>query len=82
MTKDTLLNPGVNEENTAANETSVYPTELLMTAAEVAKYLRLKPNTVRAMARDGKLPAIKVGRGWRFPKEAITNFVRLNAKEG
>ena len=41
--------------------------EHLWTVEEVAEYLRLDPETVRAKARKGELPAYKVGkRIWRF----------------
>lgn len=36
----------------------------LMTVTEVAEYLRLKPNTVKAWLRDGRLPGTKVGKFW------------------
>ena len=52
------------------NPISSISTEPLWTIDDVAKYLRLEPNTVREMARDKKIPGIKVGRVWRFrPKE-------------
>ena len=39
----------------------------LWTVEEVATFLRLKPETVRIMARKGELPAFKLGkRVWRF----------------
>lgn len=40
--------------------------EPLWTVEEAATYLKLKPDTVRSMARRRELPAIKVGRVWRF----------------
>lgn len=43
----------------------------LMTSGEVANYLRLDVQTVSRMAAKGELPAIKVGREWRFKKEYI-----------
>lgn len=42
--------------------------QTLWTVEEVAAYLRLKPTTVRAMCRRGDLPAVKVGKSWRFHK--------------
>lgn len=50
-------------------------TEPLWTVNDVARYLRLEPETVRNMAREGKLPAIKVGRVWRFKANVIKNWV-------
>ncbi len=41
-------------------------TEPLWTVQDVANYLRLEQETVRMMARAKKIPAIKVGKVWRF----------------
>lgn len=45
----------------------------MLTSKELAKLLRLSPRwgyqTVERMARDGKLPGMKIGDLWRFPKE-------------
>jgi excisionase family DNA binding protein len=43
----------------------------LMTADDVASYLQLNKQTVTRMAARGELPAIKLGREWRFRKEYI-----------
>jgi excisionase family DNA binding protein len=48
----------------------------LNTVEEVAQALRLQPETVRQMARDGRLPAHKVGRVWRFHPAEIRNWLR------
>jgi excisionase family DNA binding protein len=53
-------------------------TRPLWTIKEVASYLRLKPETVRIMARDGKLPAFKVGRVWRFHRQDISAWLPQN----
>ena len=45
--------------------------EPLWTVEEVAQYLRLDPDTVRVMARRGRLPGVRVGRVWRFSKERL-----------
>ena len=47
----------------------------LLTVDEVAKFLRLKPATIRSMARRGELPAIKLGRVWRFKRSSITQLL-------
>ena len=60
---------------------SVVPTpgtEPLWTVEDVACYLRLKPETVRVMARRGELPCIKVGRRvWRFRSSEIKDWLKL-----
>lgn len=43
----------------------------LWTVEEVAGYLKLQPETIRSMARRGELPAIKLGKVWRFKQTAI-----------
>ncbi len=43
----------------------------ILTAQEVAKYLRVHPYTVKRLARAGKLPGFKVGGQWRFSKDQI-----------
>ncbi|HYV16264.1 MAG TPA: helix-turn-helix domain-containing protein [Conexibacter sp.] len=39
---------------------------ILLTPAQAAERLALHPKTVVRMARDGRLPATKIGTGWRF----------------
>ena len=48
----------------------------LWTVHEVSQYLRLKPETVRAMVRRRKIPAIKIGRVWRFKRELIAEWIQ------
>jgi len=51
-------------------------TDKLMTVDEVAEYLRVKASTVYKWAKDGKIPAAKIGRLWRFDREEIQMWVR------
>lgn len=50
--------------------------DAIMTVAEVAEYLRLGDATVYRLAQDSEIPAIKVGRSWRFKKELIDEWFR------
>ncbi|MBL7178442.1 MAG: helix-turn-helix domain-containing protein, partial [Desulfobacteraceae bacterium] len=43
----------------------------IMTTKEVAKYLKLHQITICKYAKEGKVPAIRIGRVWRFDKEII-----------
>lgn len=43
---------------------------------EVAALLDCEPATVEEKARKGELPGVKIGRSWRFPREALMR--RLN----
>jgi excisionase family DNA binding protein len=42
--------------------------------SDVANYLRLQPETVRMMARAKKIPAIKIGKSWRFYPQIIQDW--------
>lgn len=47
----------------------------IMTVEEVAKYLRLKPQTIYRWAQEGKIPAAKLGKEWRFRKSIIDRWL-------
>lgn len=47
-----------------------------LTAEEVAEYLRLPLSTVYKLVQDKKLPGFKVGKHWRFRKEAIQKWIK------
>lgn len=50
-----------------------------MTTQEMAKYLRLAEATVYKLAQAGEIPAVKVGRAWRFKKSLIDEWFERNA---
>lgn len=47
-----------------------------LTVEEVAEYLRLPLSTVYKLAQDNKLPGFKVGKHWRFRKDAIQEWIK------
>jgi excisionase family DNA binding protein len=47
----------------------------IMTIDEVAEYLSLHPLTVRRLARDGEIPAFKVGRQWRVKRAILDRWL-------
>jgi excisionase family DNA binding protein len=46
----------------------------IMTIEEVAKYLKLKPQTIYTWAQNGKIPAAKLGKEWRFKRAVIDKW--------
>jgi excisionase family DNA binding protein len=52
------------------------PTGEIMTTQEVAEYLRLTEATIYKLAQAGEIPAMKVGRAWRFRKDLIDEWFR------
>ena len=49
--------------------------ERLLDCGEVARLLHLHPKTVERMAREGRLPAFKVGKRWLFRTTHIDQWV-------
>jgi len=47
----------------------------IMTTQEVAEYLRLSEATIYKLAQSGEIPAVKVGRTWRFKRELIDEWL-------
>jgi excisionase family DNA binding protein len=46
-----------------------YPAECfepLLTPAQAGAWLRIHPKTAIRMAREGELPALRIGKHWRF----------------
>ena len=46
-----------------------------LTPNEISKILRIHPFTVTRLAREGKIPAFKVGGIWRFRKDQFERWV-------
>ncbi|MCB9610227.1 MAG: helix-turn-helix domain-containing protein [Polyangiaceae bacterium] len=47
----------------------------VLTVAELAEYLKVPKSTIYKLAQDGKLPGQKVGKHWRFKKDAIDRWL-------
>jgi excisionase family DNA binding protein len=48
----------------------------IMTVHDVAEYLRLSEAKVYKMANEGRVPALRMGKTWRFKKELIDEWIR------
>jgi len=46
----------------------------IMTIEEVAKYLKMKPQTIYTWAQKGKIPAAKIGKEWRFRRDLLDEW--------
>ena len=51
------------------------PEGRLLTVSEVADLLRINKSTVYRMAKQGRLPATRVGRQWRFRKSVLDGLL-------
>ena len=47
-----------------------------LTVAEVASIMRVSKMTVYRMVHAGELPAIRVGRSFRVPEDAVHKYLR------
>ena len=50
-------------------------TDEILTAEEVCSYLKLPRSSLYLLARSKKIPAIRIGKHWRFRKERITAWL-------
>lgn len=50
--------------------------ETLMDVRGAAEYVGLSTFTVRRLAKQGDLPAAKIGRAYRFKREDIDSYLR------
>ena len=51
----------------------------VLNAEQAADLLKFHVEYVRELARQGKIPAVKVGGSWRFVREEIINWLRAGA---
>ena len=49
--------------------------DAVMTVPEVSEFLKLGESTVYRLAKDGKLPARKVGGVWRFSRSTLNEWL-------
>jgi excisionase family DNA binding protein len=72
MTENTKLVPNTNDDDMPD----------MLTIAEVARYLKLHELTVRRLAREGELPAFKVGRQWRIKRNLLEKWIEERSGKG
>lgn len=49
--------------------------DAVLTIDELAEYLKIAKSTLYKLAQQGRIPAQKVGRHWRFRKAAIDRWL-------
>ena len=53
-----------------------------LTPVEISRMLRIHPLSVTRLARQGKIPAVKVGGVWRFRKDQSMRWINARSKGG
>lgn len=51
------------------------PDNEILTVEEVAAYLRLQPQTIYKWAQEKRIPAVKLGKEWRFRKSILDRWL-------
>lgn len=54
----------------------------VLTIDELADYLRISRSTLYKLAQEGRVPCQKVGRHWRFRKQAIDLWLGDGGADG
>jgi excisionase family DNA binding protein len=67
---DESKEPGVRPADPALAEVK------FLTVAEVAAVMRVSKMTVYRMVHAGELPAVRVGRSFRVPEQAVHDYLR------
>ncbi|HKL60541.1 MAG TPA: helix-turn-helix domain-containing protein [Sphaerochaeta sp.] len=47
----------------------------VLTLQECSAYLKIAESTIYVLARNGRIPCQKVGRNWRFNKDALDRWL-------
>lgn len=47
----------------------------VLTIEELSAYLKIPRSTLYKLVREGRIPSQKIGRHWRFRKEAIDRWL-------
>ena len=49
--------------------------QAFLTTEEVLAYLKITPRTIYRLIRSGELPAVRIGRQWRFRRTDLDQWV-------
>jgi excisionase family DNA binding protein len=74
--------PAQQDDDEPKEPTAVRPVDPVLaevkflTVAEVAAVMRVSKMTVYRMVHAGELPAVRVGRSFRVPEQAVHDYLR------
>ncbi len=54
----------------------------ILTMDELAAYLKISKSTLYKLAVEDKLPGHKIGKRWRFHKDAVVRWVQYGSEPG
>jgi excisionase family DNA binding protein len=53
----------------------------VLTIEELSIYLKIPKSTLYKLVREGKIPCQKIGRHWRFHKDAVDRWLNQKPRE-
>lgn len=56
-------------------DATIQELQSFLTTDEVLGYLRITPRTIYRLIRSGELPAVRVGRQWRFRQADLDRWL-------
>ena len=62
-------------ESTSRPDASSRSVEALLTSREAAEILKIHPKVLERMAKRGEVPALKVGKFWRYSVTALDAWI-------
>lgn len=54
---------------------------ILLTPEQVSERFQIRVRQVKELARQGRIPAIKIGRVWRFSEECLKEWIGNGRKD-
>ena len=51
----------------------------VLTIEDLSGYLKIPKSTLYKLVREGNIPCQKIGRHWRFHKEAVDNWLQASS---
>lgn len=68
--------PGAGGPRSARQKPTEAAQLKLLTVAEVAALMRVSKMTVYRLVHSGGLPAVRIGRSFRVPEQAVNDYLR------
>ena len=62
-------------EETVSDTNEGHRLPSFLTTEEVLGYLKVNPRTIYRLIRSGELPAIRIGRQWRFRRSDLNDWL-------
>jgi excisionase family DNA binding protein len=71
----TIGDAGRRHDEDSSNMSSEKPSAAFLTTEEVLGCLKVNPRTIYRLIKSGALPAVRIGRQWRFRKADLDQWI-------